>query len=206
MAFHVGLTGNLAAGKSTVAALFARWGATVIDADQLAREVQAPGTDGWRAISERFGPEVMAADGTLDRAALGRRVAQDPAALAQLNAIVHPAVRRLRAARVAAAVARGAAILVHDIPLLFEALDPAGFDFIVLVDAPESVRMERVRGARRIGPDAAAALMAAQVPAAAKRARSHAVIDNDGTLEDLERAARTVWDAIVQRAGFTHTS
>src|SRR5581483_8245777 len=129
---NVGLTGNIAAGKSTVVALFRRWGATIIDADALAREAQAPGAD------------VLAPDGGLDRAALRAKVMGDQAALDALNAIVHPAVRRRRDELLRAARARGDVLVVHEIPLLFEALDPAEFDAIVLVDAPAAVRRTRL--------------------------------------------------------------
>src|SRR5579885_3191422 len=149
---NVGLTGNIAAGKSTVVALFRRWGATIIDADALAREAQAPGGEVLAAIVRRFGADVLAPDGGLDRAAMRAKVMGDQAALDALNAIVHPAVRRRRDELLRAARARGDVLVVHEIPLLFEALDPAEFDAIVLVDAPGAVRgghRPRVRAAPR---------------------------------------------------------
>src|SRR5213593_5035253 len=142
---NVGLTGNIASGKSTVVDLFRRWGATIIDADVLAREAQAPGGEVLAAIARRFGADVLVADGALDRAALRAKVMGDDAALADLNAIVHPAVRRRRDELLAAAKARGDLLVVNDIPLLFEALDPAQFDAVVLVDAPQPVRRARLR-------------------------------------------------------------
>jgi dephospho-CoA kinase len=193
----VALTGNVASGKTTVCRLFAEWGATIIDADALVREVQRPGSPVLAAIAERFGPGVLVADGALDRAALRRIVFADPAARQALNAIVHPAVQRRRAELVAAARARGDRIVVSDIPLLFEVLDPAAFDAVVLVDAPDPVRRERLMRQRGLLPDEADRLMAAQLPAAPKRARSDIVIDNDGTPEQLRERALAAWQRLL---------
>jgi dephospho-CoA kinase len=197
---NVALTGNIAAGKSTVVALFRRWGATVIDADALVREVEAPGTPVLAAIARRFGPEVLSPDGTLDRAALRTKVLADNAALTALNALVHPAVERRREALVDAAWKRGDRIVVNDIPLLFEALDPDRFDVVVLVDAPVGVRRARLEGLRGLTAEAADRMIAAQLAPERKRKRSQYVIDNDGTLEDLERGARAVYDDLERRA------
>ena len=145
---NVALTGNIAAGKSTVVKLLRRWGATIIDADELAREAEAPGTEVLTAIVKRFGTNVLHRDGTLDRPALRAKVIGDDAALADLNAIVHPAVRRRRDELLAAARARNDVLVVNDIPLLFEALDPSQFDAVVLVDAPVPVRRARLRALR----------------------------------------------------------
>src|SRR6266487_4297282 len=131
---NVGLTGNIASGKSTVVELFKKWGATVIDADSLAREAEAPGTAVLAAIAGRFGTDVLAPGGGLDRAALRAKVMGDNAALAALNAIVHPAVQQRRLELQRTAAERGDAIVINDIPLLFEVLDPAQFDAIVLID------------------------------------------------------------------------
>jgi len=196
---HVGLTGNIAAGKSTVAELFRRWGATIIDADEIVRELQEPGGAVLSAIAERFGPGVLRADGTLDRAALRARVLADPAELAALNGVMHPAVAARRRALVTAARRRGDRIVVSDIPLLFEADDPTAFDAIVLVDAPEPLRRARLAD-RDLPGDEAGRLMAAQQPAAEKRARSDYVIENTGDLIALERTARAAWEALLARA------
>jgi len=196
----VALTGNVGAGKTTVAELFKRWGATVIDADQLVREAQAPGQPVLAKIVSRFGKELLQQDGTLDRAALRVRVLGDAQGLADLNRIVHPEVHRRRQALLAAARARGDRIVVSDIPLLFESADPAEFDAIVLVDAPEAVRRARLLATRPLPPEEADRLMAVQLPSTPKRARSDYVIENDGDLPALERAAATVWDALVARA------
>jgi dephospho-CoA kinase len=193
---HVGLTGNIASGKSSVAALFRRWGATIIDADELARNSQRPGTAVLAAIVERFGPGVLQVDGSLDRAALRNRVLDAPGELAALNAIVHPAVRREAAALLDAAARNGARIVVSDIPLLFETENPQRFDAVVLVDAPEPLRLERLVADRGLDRAEARRMMAAQLPAAEKRQRSTYVIDNDGDFSLLERRAREVWSRL----------
>jgi dephospho-CoA kinase len=197
---NIALTGNIAAGKTTVVELFRGWGATVIDADALAREAQAPGSATLAAIAGRFGTDVLAADGSLDRAALRAKVMGDDAALSALNAIVHPVVRRRRDELQQEAQARGDLLLVNDIPLLFEALDPQAFDAVVLVDAPVPVRRARLRALRNLPNDDADRMIAAQMPAERKRPRSTFVIDNDGSLAELEHRARTVFDALRERA------
>ena len=196
----VALTGNIGAGKSTVAEMFRRWGATIIDADQLVRQLQAPGQPVLAKIVARFGPDMLAADGSLDRRVLRARVLTDAAALADLNRIVHPAVHQRRQELLAAARARGDTIVVSDIPLLFESGDPAEFDAIVLVDAPEPVRRARLLANRALPSAEADSLMSAQQSVALKRGRSDYVIDNDGDLPALERAADAVWKALVARA------
>jgi dephospho-CoA kinase len=197
---RVALTGNIAAGKSAVAELFRRWGATVLDADAIVREVQAPGGAALGAIVERFGGGVLRPDGALDRAALRRIVMADAEARAALEAIVHPAVYARRAALEAEAAARGERIVVSDIPLLFETGAEGGFDAVVLVDAPEPVRLRRLMEYRGLGEAEARAMIRAQLPASGKRARSAYVIENGGDRESLERAAREVWRALLARA------
>lgn len=197
---NVGLTGNIAAGKSAVAELFRAWGATVIDADRLTREAQAPGSRVLREIAARFGGNLIGPGGALDRPALRRRVMDDPAALAALNRIVHPAVYRRRAELLAEARSRGDRIVVSDIPLLFEAADPAEFDAIVLVDAPEPVRRERLMAHRGLSAAEADRMIAVQGPSGPKRDRSTFVIDNEGDLTALEARARDVWNRLVARA------
>jgi dephospho-CoA kinase len=144
MTFHVALTGNAAAGKSAVADLLRDWGATVIDADAIVRVLQQPGTAVFDAIVAHFGPAIVAKDGTLDRAALRARVLADPAQRRSLEAIVHPAVAAERRRLLSKTPGPEDTIVVSDIPLLFEVMDPQGFDAVVLVDAPESLRLERL--------------------------------------------------------------
>jgi len=197
---NIGLTGNVASGKSTVARHFAAWGATLLDADALVREVQRPGFPVAQAIEDRFGPDVLRLNGTLDRARLRTIVLHDAHARQELNAIVHPAVQARRAQLLAEARGRGDLIVVNDVPLLFEVLDPHVFDLIVLVDAPPNVRLERLTRMRGLPSAEAARLMAAQLPSEEKRLRSHAVIDNVGTLDELATATRAVWNDIRRRA------
>jgi dephospho-CoA kinase len=197
---RVALTGNIASGKSTVLALFRSWGATVIDLDELAREVVAPGTPALAAIAQRFGRDLVLDNGMLDRAALRHRVMGDKGKRDALNAIVHPEVLRRSAALADEAARRGDAIAVVDIPLLFEAADPAAYDAIVLVDAPPAVRRARLIEQRGLAPDEADVLLAAQQPSVTKRAKSHFVIDNDGAREALEARAGKVWEKLVERS------
>jgi dephospho-CoA kinase len=197
---NVALTGNIAAGKSAVADLFRRWGATVLDADAIVREVQTPGGPVLRAIAERFGAGVVGPDGSLDRPALRRLVLEDADAREALERIVHPAVYARRAELAAEAEARGDRVLVSDIPLLFESGAAEAFDVVILVDAPEAVRLRRLVDRRGLGDAEARALIRAQMPASEKRARSDFVIENGGDLAALERAALEVWRALAARA------
>ena len=196
----VALTGNIGAGKSTVAALFQRWGATIIDADALVREAQARGSAALAEIAARFGPAVIRPDGTLDRAALRARVLASQEELAALNRIMHPRVHQRRLELVEQARLRGDRIVVSEIPLLFEAADPAAFDAVILVDAPEALRRQRLLASRALTAKEVDRLMAAQKGSAAKRQRSDFVIDNDGDPVSLERSAASVWKALRARA------
>jgi dephospho-CoA kinase len=197
---NVALTGNIASGKSTVVELFKKWGATVIDADALTREAQAPGSTVLAAIASRFGADVLGEDGTLDRAALRGKVMGDDAALAALNAIVHPAVQQRRLELQGAAEERGDAIVINDIPLLFEVLDPAQFEAVILVDAPLPLRRTRLRALRGLSNQDADRMIAAQMPAERKRPQSQYVIENAGTLSDLEKEAKKVFGELRKRA------
>ncbi len=196
----VGLTGNIAAGKSTAARLFAERGATLVDADLLAREAVRPGTPALAAIVGRWGPGVLSPDGALDRPALRARVFDDPAELEALNAIVHPEVGRLRDLALGEARARGDRLVVCDVPLLFER-DLAGeFDVVVLVDAPRDLRLERLVHERGLREPEAMAMIAAQMPAELKRARANYVVENAGTREALAEQVDAVWRALTARA------
>jgi dephospho-CoA kinase len=202
---NVALTGNIAAGKSTVVEWFRRWGATVVDADALAREAQTPGSEVLATIVRRFGTNVLAKDGTLDRAALRGKVMGDDDALSALNAIVHPAVQQRREELQDAARRRGDVLLVNDIPLLFEVLDPAQFDAIVVVDAPQALRRTRLRTLRGLSNEEADRMIAAQMDAERKRAQAHYVIDNDGSLDALEAHAHDVFVELRHSAAGTAT-
>lgn len=190
---HVGLTGNIASGKSTVAARLAALGARVLDADRQARDAVAPGSPALARVVARFGAGVLEAGGTLDRAALGRVVFRDAAARRDLEAIIHPEVARLRAKEADEARRAGVAVVVSDIPLLFEAGLEKEFDAIILVHAADAVRLARLVATRGMSEGDARAVMASQGDAAAKRARADHVIENDGTLEALRSRVDAVW-------------
>lgn len=194
--YILGLTGNIAAGKSAVASRLAALGAHIIDADLLAREAVAPGSAGLAAIVERWGPGILAADGTLDRAALRRIVFADPAERAALDAIVHPEVARRRSRAVAAAEESGAPIVVCDIPLLFEAKLENTVDAVLLVDAPASIRRERLLRDRGLTPEEADDMIAAQMPSELKRARAEYIIENVGSRDELIARVDAVWSAV----------
>ena len=204
--FLVGLTGNIGSGKSTVAQLLSERGATIIDADVLARRAVEQGTEGFRAIVERWGTSILAPDGTIDRSALRRIVFGNQAELEQLNAIVHPEVERMRAALVEQARQRGDRLVVCDIPLLFERRMTEEFDRIVLVDAPRPVRLERLVRERGLRETEAMNMIVAQMPAELKRARANFVIDNDSTLTQLDARVAEVWSALVAAADVAETA
>ena len=197
---HVGLTGNIASGKSTVARLLAEHGATVIDADVLARRAVEPGTRGLDQIRERFGNDVIHADGTLDRDALRRIVFHDPVARESLNRIVHPAVRVLRDQELASARARGDDLIVSEVPLLFEAGLEHTVDAVIFVDAPDDIRLRRLIKIRALPEADARAMMAAQWPAAEKRARSQFVVSNDGSVDELTNRVSDLWAELITLA------
>lgn len=193
---RIGLTGTLGAGKSTVGRLFESWGAWRIDADRLAREAVEPGTPGHAAVLERFGDRIRAADGSIDRAALRAIVFDDDDARADLEAIVHPEVDRLREGEVERAVRAGARIVVFEIPLLYETGSADQFDHVVVVDAPPEIRRRRVVQTRGLEPATFDAIDAAQWSGERKRAAADAVVWNDADETTLERRAREVWEAV----------
>jgi dephospho-CoA kinase len=192
----VGLTGNIAAGKSTVAHLLSERGATIIDADILARRAVERGTPAYDKIVHRWGSTVLGLDKQLDRAALRRIVFDDHDQLEKLNEFVHPEVERQRAALVEEARERGDRIVVCDIPLLFEARLVDRFDKVILVDATRPRRLERLVQERQLTEAEAMKMIAAQMPAELKRARADFIIDNDGTIADLEKRVRAVWSEL----------
>lgn len=197
---RIGLTGNIASGKSTVARVWARHGARIIDADLLARRAVEPGSPGLERVVAAFGTGVLDEEGALDRAELREVVFRDADARARLEAIVHPEVARLRAEEEAAAEAAGARVVVNDIPLLFEVGLEDEFDLVVLVDAPEEVRLARLVHERGLDEAEARRMIEAQLPAAAKRERADLLIENAGTLPELEARAEEVWREIERRA------
>lgn len=198
--YRVGLTGNIASGKSAVAKVWERLGAPVVDADELARLAVARGTPALEEVRRTFGDAVLQPTGELDRTALRRLVFADEEQRRALEGIVHPEVERLRAERERAIAATGARVVVHMIPLLFEVGEQENFDAVVLVHSSEEARRDRIMRDRGLSAEEAAAMMASQEPSEQKRADATIVIDNDGTLEDLERAAEEAWRQIQARA------
>lgn len=191
---RVGLTGGIGSGKSEVSRLLAEHGATVIDADALAREVVAPGSPGLAQVVAEFGPRVLRADGGLDRTAMAAQIFADPNARARLEAIIHPLVRA-RAADLesAARVADPHAVVVHDIPLLVETGQQDTFDLVVVVDVPTPTQVERLVAKRQMPEAEARSRIAAQASRDERLAVADVIIDNSGTLDDLARHVDEVW-------------
>lgn len=195
---RVGLTGGIGSGKTSVTDLLDDLGAVVVDADVLAREVVAPGSEGLEEIVRAFGPEVLEESGALDRPAMARRVFGDDAARRRLEAIVHPRVRR-RAAEIESA-ANGAAIVVHAIPLLVETGQVGRFDQVVVVDVPEELQVRRLAATRDMDEEEARSRIAAQATRQQRLAVADIVIDNSGTLDDLRRVVARVFAQLSSQA------
>ncbi|MFV2020773.1 dephospho-CoA kinase [Micromonospora sp. LOL_023] len=187
----VGLTGGIGAGKSAVATRLATSGALIVDADLLAREVVAVGTDGLAEVVATFGPEVLAADGSLDRPALGARVFANPDARTRLEAIVHPRVRRRTVELTAAAPAD--AVVVNDVPLLVETGLAPAYHLVVVVSAAERLRIDRLTRDRGMSRDAAQARIRAQADDAQRAAAADVLLDNDGSRDDLTAVVDRLW-------------
>ena len=195
----VGLTGGIGSGKSTAARMLQERGAVVFDADVLARDAVAPGTDGHRAVVERFGADVLAPGGELDREALASVVFADPAARRDLEAIVHPEVRRLFA-QGAEAYHDTDRVVVLSAPLLVETGMHSAFDVLVVVAVPVDVQVERLMRDRGMSEDAIRARIVAQAPLEDKAAVADVLLDNEGSLEDLGRQVDRIWDELATRA------
>lgn len=190
---RIGLTGGVGSGKSTVAALLAGHGALVIDADALAREVVAPGSEGLQEVVAAFGQEVLAPDGSLDRPALAAIVFADDGARARLNAITHPRIAARTAELMAAA--NPGQVIVHDVPLLVENNLAPSYDLVVVVEAERNVRLERL-AARGMPEEEARRRMASQTSDEARRAVADVVINNSGTRDELVAAVDALWQRI----------
>ncbi|MFF2243602.1 dephospho-CoA kinase [Arthrobacter sp. NPDC058130] len=188
----IGLTGGIASGKSMVAARLRELGAVLVDADALAREVVEPGTPGLASVVEAFGASILAPDGRLDRPRLGALVFGDPERLAVLNGIIHPLVRERAAAIVATAPAGG--VVVQDIPLLVETGQGKNFHLVLVVDAPEEIRVQRMAEHRNMTVGEAHARMASQASREDRLAAADVVLDNSGTPEELGRAVDALWE------------
>ncbi len=192
--FRLGLTGGIGSGKSLVSARIASHGAIVIDYDLLAREAVEPGTPALAAIAERFGDDVIAPDGTLDRTALGAVVFGDDTARHDLEAITHPAIFDLAIAREATVPVD--AVVVHDHPLLVEVGMDAFCDLVVVVDAPEDVQLERLTTLRGMTEADARARLTAQTSREVRTAAADIVLDNTGSIEELEAKVDEIWTRI----------
>jgi dephospho-CoA kinase len=204
---RIGLTGGIGSGKSEVSRRLAEHGAVLIDADVAAREVVVPGSPGLARIAETFGAGVLRPDGSLNRERLGEIVFGDPELRVKLNEIVHPQVREwMQAAEQAAVRAAGDAqalagpVVVHDVPLLAESRGRAGFDLVIVVDVPHEVQAERLVRLRGLPAEQARARMAAQASREQRLAVADIVIDNSGSLADLDRRVAEVWADLERRA------
>ena len=187
---RIGLTGGIGSGKSTVAGLLAARGARVVDADRIAREVVEPGTPGLSAVVAAFGHGVLTAEGALDRPALAAVVFADPDARRRLDGIVHPLVRARAAELVAAAPPD--AVVVQDVPLLVETGQAGSYDLVLVVEADLATRVERLVG-RGLSEDDARARITAQATDEQRRAVADVVLDNSGTVEELEAQVERFW-------------
>jgi dephospho-CoA kinase len=193
----VGLTGGIGSGKSTVSAMLAERGAEIIDADRIAREVVLPGTPAWCKIRDHFGPEVLLADGHIDRAALAGKVFADPAKLALLNQITHPEIFARIADRLEELHGRDV-VVVLDAALLLETGLAQRVDVVLVTHSPKELRVERL-GARGLGSEQANARMASQLSEGERISRADLVIDNSGSLEDLVEQVDDVWRELRRR-------
>lgn len=190
----IGLTGGIASGKSTVAKLLAAEGAEIIDADLLARQAVQPGREAYRAVVRAFGPEVVADDGQLDRRHLGALVFADDVRRKQLEGLIHPFVRaETEKKRAEIARRRPEALIVLDVPLLFESEMDRGLSEIVVVYVPRHIQLERLMGRDGLSEDEARARIAAQLDIEVKRRRATRVIDNSGSREETRRQVQTLY-------------
>lgn len=194
----VALTGGIASGKSTIARRLAEYGAIVIDADQIVRDVQSPGSPVLDEIVDAFGADVLREDGSLDRAALGSRVFGAPEELARLNKIVHPAVRAESARRFEAALAADPdAVVIYDVPLLVEARATDPWDLIVVAHAPDDVRLQRLIEVRGMAEKDARARLASQVDEDRRLAIADVVIDTSGDIDETFAQTDALWRQLV---------
>jgi dephospho-CoA kinase len=195
---RVGLTGGIGAGKSEVSGRLAAQGAVIVDADLIAREVVAPGTDGFAAVVETFGPDVLGPDGALDRSRLGDIAFADKQKLAALNAIVHPLVgARMRELEEAAGPG---SVVVHDVPLIAENGLADAYDLVVVVDVPPRIQLDRLIRHRGMNREQARARMAAQASRAQRLSIADIVVDNSGSLAELDRQVGELWSELRRRA------
>ena len=199
--YVLGLTGGIASGKSTVASMLHQRGAAIIDADKLGHRVLEPGSAGWAAIVEAFGPEIVSENGEIDRRRLGAVVFSDAAQRARLNAISHPRIRAMALEEIATLRARGDVdVAVVDAALLFEGKWDDFCDEVWVVYAPEDVAVARLVARNGLTVDEARERLRAQLPIEEKRARGDVVIENNGSLADLRAQVDQAWAGLLRRA------
>jgi dephospho-CoA kinase len=196
----VGLTGGIGSGKSTVAAMLEKRGAVVIDADELARRAVEPGTIGYTQVVEWFGRDILAPSGEMDRLGLAERVFADPQARRALESIVHPEVARLFSEAVEA-YRESDRIVVYVVPLLVERSLQSGFDVVVAISASPETRLARLSEARRMEPEDVRGRMSAQISDEERERAAHVVLENEGSIEELDRAVDELWRQLQGRAG-----
>lgn len=193
----MGLTGGIATGKTTAASMLRQLGARIVDADELAREIVQPGKEAWREIVEAFGQDILREDGTIDREKLRRIVFQDEKKRQRLEAITHPRIRSLATQRLQKLVAEGAEIVVYVAPLLFENRVHLWLRPVILVACDLATQKERLRKRDGLSEEEIQRHLNAQMPLDEKRRLADIVIDNSGTLEDLQKRVQEVWEKLV---------
>jgi len=196
----VGVTGGIATGKSIVTDRFRKLGAAVVSADELAREVVAPGGETLRLLVQRFGPTILREDGALDRAALGKRVFSDPQLRLELNRITHPAIARLAEERLEALKRQGIPLILYEAPLLFEAGAEGRVDVVIVVTASEAVQRQRLMARDGFDEAEAQARISAQLPQAEKVRRADFVVDNSGTLDQVSEQVNSLYARLLEMA------
>jgi dephospho-CoA kinase len=192
----IAITGGAGTGKSTVARMFAELGAQVLDADAIAREAVAVGAPAWGELHRLYGPDFFNPDGTLNRSRLSQLVFADPEARHRLEALIHPLVVQEIMTRAQELQSRGAALVLVEVPLLFETGREAAFDRVIVVAAPEALQIRRLRGRDRRGEPEIRGILAAQWPVADKVARADYVVDNGGSRRRTARQVKNIWGVL----------
>ncbi|MBI1993144.1 MAG: dephospho-CoA kinase [Deltaproteobacteria bacterium] len=196
----MGLTGGIATGKSTVTSMLRQLGARIIDADELAREIVGPGQEAWREIVEAFGSEMVRADQTIDREKLRKIIFADPQARKRLESITHPRIRALAQERIGQLAAEGAELVIYAAPLLFENQVHLWLRPVILVACAATLQKQRLLKRDGLSEEEARRHLQAQMSLEEKRKLADFIIENDGSLEELEKKVREVWEKITKQA------